>query len=126
MGTDKFKECYPPSVRSVQSVVKENGPNPNHLSDASTTVDFAESSSDPADITRMDVTTVAGATAFQQQKLQANVQTSVDAKTLNIAKNLGAGALQLLQGATKGFTAPQATAGDSDGDTDASGLDTYA
>jgi hypothetical protein len=70
----------------------------------------------------MDVTTVSGASAFQQQKLQSNVQTSVAAKTLNIAKDLGAGALQLLQSATQGATAPAATAGS----TDAGGVDTYA
>ena len=74
-----------------------------------------------ADTNRMDVTTVSGATAFQQQKLQFNVQTSVAAKTLNIAKDLGAGALQLLQGATQGATAPAATAGGGSG-----GVDTYA
>jgi hypothetical protein len=79
---------------------------------------------DSADTFRMDVTTVSGATAFQQQKLQANVQTSVDAKTLNIAKSLGAGALQLLQEASQGFTAPQSTAGS--GTDSTSGLDTYA
>ncbi len=56
----------------------------------------------------MDVTTVSGASAFQQQKLQYNVQTGVDAKILDIAKNLGAGALQLLQSASlqSGATPP--------------------
>jgi hypothetical protein len=48
----------------------------------------------------------------------------VDAKTLNIAKSLGAGALQLLQEASQGFTAPQSTAGS--GTDSTSGLDTYA
>ena len=59
----------------------------------------------------MDVTTVSGATAFQQQKLAANVQTSVDAKVLNIAKTEGAGALQLLQGAALQAAAPEASEG---------------
>jgi Holliday junction resolvasome RuvABC ATP-dependent DNA helicase subunit len=73
---------------------------------------------DFADVSNtMDITTVSGASAFQQQKLANNVQTSVDAKVLNIAKTEGTGALQLLQSAS----AP--TAGTT---TSTGGIDTFA
>jgi hypothetical protein len=48
----------------------------------------------------MDITTAAGATAFQQAKLANEVQTSVAAKTLDAARQSGATALQLLQSAS--------------------------
>jgi len=48
----------------------------------------------------MDVTTISGASAFQQQTIQQNVQGSVAAKVLDAQKQAGAGALQLLAAAS--------------------------
>ena len=49
------------------------------------------------------LTTPAGASAYQQGQLLSKVQTSVDAKVLNIAREQGASALQLLQSASQGI-----------------------
>jgi hypothetical protein len=68
----------------------------------------------------MDVTTISGASAFQQQTIASNVQSSVAAKTLDIARTEGAGALQLLQSATL-HTAPEPTTAG----TPSGGVDTY-
>jgi hypothetical protein len=48
----------------------------------------------------MDVTTVAGASAFQQQKVQNNVQTSVAAKVLDSQRAEGAAVEKLLEAST--------------------------
>ncbi len=53
-----------------------------------------------ADSCSMDVTTISGASAFQQQTIQQNVQGSVAAKVLNSQKQAGADALQLLAAAS--------------------------
>jgi hypothetical protein len=49
----------------------------------------------------MDLT-IAGVTAYQQAQTAGQVQTAVAAKTLDIARQQGAGALQLLQNAISG------------------------
>ncbi len=64
----------------------------------------------------MDVTTVSGASAFQQQKIAQNVQGSVAAKVLESQKAEGAGVLKLLQAASL-QSLPSSPAG---------GVDTYA
>jgi hypothetical protein len=48
----------------------------------------------------MDVTTISGASAFQQQTIQQNVQGSVAAKVLDSQKQAGAAELQLLAAAS--------------------------
>jgi hypothetical protein len=59
----------------------------------------------------MDITTAAGATAFQQAKLTNEVQTTVAAKTLDAARQEGASALQLLQSASLSLPAGNANPG---------------
>ncbi|HET6248872.1 MAG TPA: hypothetical protein VFE47_14340 [Tepidisphaeraceae bacterium] len=49
----------------------------------------------------MDLT-IAGVTAYQQAQTASQVQTDVAAKVLNLAREQGASALQLLQNATSG------------------------
>jgi hypothetical protein len=53
----------------------------------------------------MDVTTINGASAFQQQTIAQNVQGSVAAKVLDSQKQAGAAELQLLQAASPNSTA---------------------
>lgn len=48
----------------------------------------------------MDVTTISGASAFQQNQVANNVSTAVAAKALNSQRTEGAAALKLLQSAT--------------------------
>jgi hypothetical protein len=48
----------------------------------------------------MDITSVSGASAFQQSKVANSVSTSVAAKVLDAERTAGAGALELLQAAT--------------------------
>jgi hypothetical protein len=48
----------------------------------------------------MDVTTVAGASAFTQQNIANNVSSSVAAKVLDSERTQGAAVLQLLQAST--------------------------
>jgi hypothetical protein len=48
----------------------------------------------------MDVTTIAGASAFQQQQVANNVQTSVLAKVHDSQKTEGADVLKMLEAAT--------------------------
>jgi Putative motility protein len=48
----------------------------------------------------MDVTTVAGASAFQQQQVANNVSTSVAAKVLDSQRTEGAAVIKLLEAAT--------------------------
>ena len=47
-----------------------------------------------------DITTVAGASAFQQSKVASNVQSSVAAKVEESAREQGAATLRLLQAST--------------------------
>jgi hypothetical protein len=56
----------------------------------------------------MDISTAAGATAFQQSNLANSVQTTVAAKTLDAARQEGASALQLLQSASLSLPAGNA------------------
>lgn len=51
----------------------------------------------------MDLT-VAGVSAYQQSLTLGQVATTVDAKVLNIAREQGQAALQLLQSATQGIS----------------------
>ncbi len=53
----------------------------------------------------MDLT-IAGVTAYQQSQLDQKVQTTVEAKTLDIARQQGASGLELLQNATRGGISP--------------------
>ncbi len=62
----------------------------------------------------MDITTAAGATAFQQAKLANQVQTTVAAKTLDAARQEGASALKLLQSASLGLSAGNSNPGNLD------------
>ena len=48
----------------------------------------------------MDVTTVAGASAFTQQTIANNVNTSVAAKVLDSERTQGAGVLKMLEAAS--------------------------
>jgi len=48
----------------------------------------------------MDITSVSGASEFQQLKIGNNVGTAVAAKVLDSERTEGAGALQLLQAAS--------------------------
>jgi hypothetical protein len=52
----------------------------------------------------MDITSVSGASAFQQLNIGNNVATAVAAKTLNAQKQNGAEALKLLQSASPAST----------------------
>jgi hypothetical protein len=62
----------------------------------------------------MDITTVSGASAFQQQKISSNVQASVAVKVLDAEKTEGAGALQLLQAASPQSGSEGSTSGSVD------------
>lgn len=57
--------------------------------------------------------TPAGASAYQQGQLVNQVQSAVDGKILNIARQQGEGALQLLQSALKGIPATTPGVGES-------------
>jgi hypothetical protein len=48
----------------------------------------------------MDVTTVSGASAFQQEKVTNNVQSSVAAKVLDSQRTEGAAVLKMLEAAS--------------------------
>jgi hypothetical protein len=77
--------------------------NPENLANAfghtvDTNITMAISSISSASVG--DITSVAGASAFQQAKVAANVQTSVAAKVEQSARTQGAAVLQLLQAST--------------------------